>query len=58
VFLELGRHEGFRFGRFCESQYRQKDQQKAKKANQEQAEKGVLEVMDSSDWEDKRRDEK
>jgi len=54
----LGRHEGFRFGRFCESQYREKDQQKAKKANQEQAEKGVLEVMNGGDWEDKRSDEK
>src|SRR6267142_4021390 len=58
VLLELGRHEGFRFGRFCEPQYREKDQQKAKKANQEQAEKGVLEVMNGGDWEDKRSDEK
>ena len=58
MLLELGRHERFRFGRFCESQYREKDQQKAKKANQEQAEKGVLEVMNGGDWEDKRSDEK
>ena len=54
----VGRRERFRFGRFCESQYREKDQQEAKKANQEQAEKGVLEVMNGGDWEDKRSDEK
>jgi len=54
----VGRHEGFRFSRFCESQYREKDQQEAKKANQEQAEKGVLEVMNGGDWEDERANEK
>lgn len=54
----VGWHERFRFGRFCESQYREKNQQKAKKANQEQAEKGVLEVMNGGDWEDERANEK